>query len=111
MKPTPLISAAAAVIAVVAFAIAQGGGGGSGGSGGSKAPKGALKNSFASPPEKEQLRKPLSQKFNERGEKVGGKPVFVEGENVASGEAERKIAAGRLEPVVWSPASALWGRL
>src|SRR3954454_25214997 len=50
------------------------------------------------------------EKLNERGEKVGEKPVFVEGENVASGEAERKIAAGRLEPVVWTPASSLWGR-
>src|SRR4051794_75760 len=110
MKRSQLIIAAAAVIAVVAFAIAQGGGGGSGGSGGSKARKGALRISFAYSPEKEQLLKPLIEKFNERGEKVGGKPVFVEGENVASGEAERKIAAGRLEPVVWTPASSLWGR-
>src|SRR3954468_9714214 len=110
MKRSQLIIAAAAVIAVVAFAIAQGGGGGSGGSGGTKAPKGALRISFAYSPEKEQLLKPLIERFNERGEKVGGKPVFVEGENVASGEAERKIAAGRLEPVVWTPASSLWGR-
>ena len=31
--------------------------------------------------------------------------------SVASGEAETRIAAGRLRPSVWSPASSLWGRL
>ena len=30
---------------------------------------------------------------------------------IASGEAERKIADGRLRTVAWSPASSLWGRL
>jgi hypothetical protein len=35
----------------------------------------------------------------------------VEGQIIASGEAESKIADGSLEPVIWSPASSLWGRL
>ncbi len=30
---------------------------------------------------------------------------------MASGDAEARIAAERLKPVVWSPASSLWGRL
>ena len=42
---------------------------------------------------------------------VGGRPVFVDGEAIASGEAERRIAAGELKPTAWSPASSLWGRL
>ena len=37
--------------------------------------------------------------------------MFVQGEVIASGEAERKIADGRLRTVAWSPASSLWGRL
>ena len=71
----------------------------------------SVKVSFAYSPEKERLLKPLIERFNEEGRKSGGKPVFVEGEVVASGEAETKIARGRLKPVAWSPASSLWGRL
>ena len=37
--------------------------------------------------------------------------MFVDGEAIASGEAERRIAARTLEPTAWSPASSLWGRL
>ena len=49
---------------------------------------------------------PLIREFNrEDGE------AFVEGEVVSSGDAERRIAEGQLEPVIWSPASSLWGRL
>src|SRR5436189_281935 len=111
MKPTQIAIAVAAVVAVAIFAIASsGGGGGKGGSGGTTAPKGALAVSFAYSPEKEKLLKPLIQKFNERGEKVAGKPVFIEGQSIASGAAEDKLRRGRLEPVVWSPASSLWGR-
>jgi Ca-activated chloride channel family protein len=55
--------------------------------------------------------KPLIRRFNESGREVRGKPVFVEGQVMSSGEAEDKIADGRLEPVAWSPASSLWGRL
>ena len=37
--------------------------------------------------------------------------MFVEGQVVSSGDAETKIAKRQLQPVLWSPASSLWGRL
>lgn len=74
-------------------------------------PEGAVRVHFAYSPEKEKLLKPLIREFNSQRDRVGGKAVFVEGEVVSSGEAEAAIAGGRLEPVVWSPASSLWGRL
>lgn len=119
MKRGQLAIVAVAVLAVVAVALFASGGGGdkggkssdSGGSKGSKAPAGALKVSFAYSPEKEKLLVPLIKRFNERGVEAAGKKVFVEGDVVASGEAESKIARGRLETVAWSPASSLWGRL
>lgn len=114
MKPGQIVIALVAVVAVVAVAIVSAGGGGDdkgGGGGSTSAPKGAVRVSFAYSPEKEKLLEPLIRRFNGQGEQVGGKPVFVEGQVVASGEAESKIADGRLEPVVWSPASSLWGRL
>jgi Ca-activated chloride channel family protein len=97
--------AAVAVLAVVA------GGGGSGKGGVDRAPAGAVRVPFAYSPEKEKLMRQLIQGFNDRRERVGGHPVFVEGSSVSSGEAESKIARGRLRPVAWSPASSLWGRL
>src|SRR5215213_5518141 len=72
---------------------------------------GSVKVPFAYSPEKERLLKPLIERFNRDGRKSAGKPVFVEGRSVASGEAESKIARGALRPVAWSPASSLWGRL
>jgi Ca-activated chloride channel family protein len=110
MKRSQILIAVAAVAAVVAFAIAKSGGGSGSGPGGTTAPKGAVTVTFAYSPEKEKLLLPLIDRFNRRGEKVGGRQVFVKGMNVASGDAEQKIAAGRLQPVVWSPASSLWGR-
>ena len=101
---------AAVAVAVVAI-VASGGDDGDGGGGGSKAPKGALRVSFAYSPEKEKLLEPLIKRFNGERKQVDGKAVFVEGESVASGEAESKIARGRLQPAAWSPASSLWGRL
>jgi Ca-activated chloride channel family protein len=113
MRRGQLVIAAIAVLAVVAVAIVAGGDGGDGGgsSGGDRAPSGAIVVSFAYSPEKETLLEPLIARFNERREEVEGRPIFVEGEVVSSGEAQTKIAAERLRPVVWSPASSLWGRL
>ena len=111
MKPSQLLIAIVAVLAVAAVAVlASGGddGGGGSGSGDSaqEAPAGALRIPFAYSPEKEKLLTPLIRQFNEQdGE------AFVEGEVVSSGEAETRIAEGRYEPVIWSPASSLWGRL
>lgn len=112
MKPGQIIIAVLAALAVAAVAVFSAGrGGGDGdspdsGAGGPKAPANAVRLPFAYSPEKEKLLVPLIREFNrEDGE------AFVEGEVVASGEAESKIADGRLEPVIWSPASSLWGRL
>ncbi len=72
---------------------------------------GAIRLAFAYSPEKERLLEPLIERFNRDRRKSGSRPVFVDGESVSSGEAERKIAKGTLRPVAWSPASSLWGRL
>jgi len=119
MKRSQLLIAVVAVIAVALVAVvARGGGdggegdaGGGNGGGGAPAPRGAVRIAFAYSPEKEKLLVPLIRRFNEGREQVGGRPVFVEGEVVSSGDAQSRIADGRLEPVVWSPASSLWGRL
>jgi Ca-activated chloride channel family protein len=102
-------------VAVAAAVIASGGGGDkksqTAANATGKAPTGSLKITFAYSPEKEVLALPLIKQFNKQGVKVGGRPVFVEAENVSSGDAETKIAKGQLKPTAWSPASSLWGRL
>jgi Ca-activated chloride channel homolog len=112
-----VIIIAVAIVAVVAAVMASGGGDDKKSDSGTttnatgKAPNGSLKISFAYSPEKEVLALPLIKEFNKQGVKVGGRPVFVEAENVSSGDAETKIAKGQLKPTAWSPASSLWGRL
>ncbi|HEX2234515.1 MAG TPA: VWA domain-containing protein [Thermoleophilaceae bacterium] len=110
MKRSEILIALLAAAAVAVVALVSAGGDGEGG-GESAAPAGALRISFAYSPEKEKLLKPLIQRFNDERREAGGKRVFVEGSVVSSGAAESQIAAGRLEPVAWSPASSLWGRL
>jgi Ca-activated chloride channel homolog len=105
-----------AVVAVVAAAvISRGGdddqGGKDNSTGAAKPADGALRISFAYSPEKETLLGPLIERFNKERIEAGGRPVFVDAQVVSSGEAETKIARGRLKPVAWSPASSLWGRL
>ena len=119
MKRSQVTIALIAVFAIVVVYIVTSGGGGddgggggkAGGGNGGKAPAGAIRVPFAYSPEKEVLLKPLIRRFNESEKKVGDRQVFIEGSVVASGDAERKIAEGRLETVAWSPASSLWGRL
>jgi Ca-activated chloride channel homolog len=115
MKRGQLLIAILAAVAVAIVAVVSTGGGDDGDSsnGGQEpaAPEGAVRVPFAYSPEKERLLKPLIRDFNSQREQVGGKPIFIEGEVVSSGEAERKIADGSLKPVAWSPASSLWGRL
>ena len=106
-----LAAAAVAIIAVVGSGGKSKGEGDGGGSSSAKAPAGAVRVTFAYSPEKEVLLKQLIDRFNASATKVNGKPVFVEASIVASGDAETKIARGTLKPVVWSPASSLWGRL
>jgi Ca-activated chloride channel family protein len=110
--------ALAAVVAAIVISSGSGGGGGGGGGdkgadkgGGSKPAGNALRLSFVYSPEKEALLKPLIARFNSDREESDGRPVFVDAQVVSSGDAETKIAQGRLQPVVWSPASSLWGRL
>jgi Ca-activated chloride channel family protein len=119
MKKSQLGLLAVAAIAVALIAI-LGSGGGKGtdkpGSSGSatapaRAPAGAIEVSFAYSPEKEKLLTPLVQRFNASGAQVDGKPVFVSAQNVASGDAQTKIAGGRLKLTAWTPSSSLWGRL
>src|SRR5215218_2052791 len=107
-----IVVLAAVAVAVVAL-IARSGGddGGGGGGGADEPPSGSLRISFAYSPEKEKLLAPLIERFNGERLEVRGRAVFVQGEVVASGEAESKIADERLRPDVWSPASSLWGRL
>ena len=114
MKRSQLLILAVAVIAVVAAVVLRAGDGDDAASvkpQDATAPGGALAVSFVYSPEKEKLLKPLIRRFNETSPRVGGKPVFVEGEVMSSGEAEEKIAQQTLRPVAWSPASSLWARL
>ena len=112
MKPSQIVIAVVAAIAVAVVAVLSTGGGGddddaaSQGEARRQAPKGAIAIPFAYSPEKEKLLVPLIREFNTDDGKA-----FVEGEVVSSGDAQARIADGRLEPVVWSPASSLWGRL
>jgi Ca-activated chloride channel homolog len=59
----------------------------------------------------EELLRPLIQAFNAAGHEVAGRRVVVVGQSTSSGDAEAKIASKALRPVLWSPASSLWGRL
>ena len=107
MKRSQLLILVAAIAGVAVVALLSSGGDDEGGAGGGPQPSpGAVRVSFAYSPEKEKLLKPLIDRFNSETE-----DVFVEGQVVSSGDAESKIAGGRLEPVAWSPASSLWGRL
>ncbi|MEA2135525.1 MAG: Ca-activated chloride channel [Solirubrobacteraceae bacterium] len=116
MKRGQLVLAHIAALAVGAVAWLAGGGGGKDAPGtktdsGSPAPSNAIQVSFAYSPEKAKLLLPLIKAFNGKREQVGGRTVVVKGMNVASGDAENRIAKGSFKPVAWSPASSLWGRL
>src|SRR5687768_12508547 len=110
MKRGQLLIAILAAVAVAVVAVVSTGGGDDSSesrqAGDQRAPKGSVRISFAFSPEKEKLLTPLIREFNKQDGKA-----FVEGEVASSGDAEARIAAGRFEPVVWSPASSLWGRL
>ena len=119
----PMNKSQVALLAVAAVAGARIAGIGGGGGGGSdkpagaganaptRAPAGAVEVRFGYSPEKEKLLTPLIERFNASGAKAGGKPVFVNAQNIASGDAETKIATGRLKLTAWTPSSSLWGRL
>jgi Ca-activated chloride channel family protein len=109
---------AALAVGLIAFAGGSGDGDDDGGTSAresgdapAKAPAGALRVTFPYSPEKEPLLKPLIERFNASRTEVAGKAVFVEGRSESSGVTEQRVAQGRDEPVAWSPASSLWGRL
>ncbi len=62
-------------------------------------------------PEKKGLMAPLVERFNAERHRSGGRTVVVEARDVASGDVQARIAAGTLQPTMWSPASSFWGRL
>jgi len=112
-----LLAVAVAAVALIAV-IGSGGrddGGASGLNGSTTVPQtvpaGAITVSFAYSPEKEKLLVPLVDKFNADSHEVDGRRIFVRARNVSSGDAQTKIANGRLKPTAWSPASSLWGGL
>jgi Ca-activated chloride channel homolog len=109
VKRGQVLIAVLAAVAVAVVAVLSAGGGDDSSQpqdDAQRAPEGAVRISFAFSPEKEKLLEPLIREFNEQDGRA-----FVEGEVVSSGDAQTKISDGRLEPVVWSPASSLWGRL
>lgn len=95
-----MILVAAAAVGLAAFLHFHGGGSGN-----------ALQIPFAYSPNEEELLLPLVERFNKERHEVGGQRIEIVGESVSSGEAEAKIAAKSSRPVIWSPASSLWGRL
>ena len=70
-----------------------------------------LRLNFTYSTEKQALLKPLVARYNAEGHRSAGATVQIDGAAVASGEATDDIAAQREKPVLWSPASSLWGRL
>ena len=76
-----------------------------------KLPADALKLSFVYSPEKELLLAPLIKRFNSERHTSGGHTLVIDPKIVASGDAETRIAQGKLRPALWSPASSFWGRL
>ncbi len=80
--------------------------------GGSTSRAAPVRLEFVYSPDTEELLAPLIKRFNDAAPvNVRGRSIRVTGRAVTSGEAERMIAAGTLKPVVWGPASSLWGRL
>ena len=103
---------ALAVIAVaIAFVSSRGRDETPAGPSAGEAPAGALGVRFVYSPEKHDLLVPLIKRFNGEKHKVDGRPVYVLGESMSSGEAETKIRNGDLKPAAWSPASSFWGQL
>jgi Ca-activated chloride channel family protein len=99
------------LLALVAVAISYGTREQAGAEHAATAAPGDLRLQFVYSPEKETLMRSLVDRFNARRPVVDGRPVFVVGTVMSSGDAEQRIAHGRLRPTVWSPASSLWGRL
>jgi Ca-activated chloride channel homolog len=105
-----LVLAAILIVGAVAWRVAGGDGGGDDPAS-TEAPADAVRVPFAFSPEKEALLTPLIEAWNAEGREVGGRRVVVEGQVVSSGAGAERIPRGDLQPVVWSTASSLWGRV
>ena len=73
--------------------------------------KGSVEIVFAYSSNLEEMMATLVPRFNAAGVESDGHRIFVRALAASSGDVEAKIAAGRLRPHAWSPASSLWGRL
>jgi Ca-activated chloride channel homolog len=126
LRGRPLIIALAALAILIAFVARSGGGDGRDSGAGSGAGEGVtatgaatttasagprVRVSFVYSTEKAPLLKPLIARYNAERHRSAGATVQIDGRVVASGEAADTIAAKRLQPVLWSPASSLWGQL
>src|SRR3954468_17601406 len=99
MKGRAVVIGLAVAAIVVAAVVSFGGGKHHGGGGsGAKPASNAVRISFAYSPEKQTLLHPLIERFNRERHEAGGRPLFVDASIVASGEAETKIAQGKLKP-------------
>ena len=121
MRGRTLIVALAAVAVVIAIVARGGDGGAKSKTTTTRAPATSTATSDAGPEarvsfvystEKEALLKPLVARYNAERHRSGDATVRAStAARVASGEAADDIAAGRLRPTLWSPASSLWGQL
>jgi Ca-activated chloride channel family protein len=113
MRGRVVVIVLAAIAVAIAFAGSRPDDGGDSSAAPQRArpPANAVTVTFAYSTEKPLLVDPLIERFNRERHEVGGRPVFVDATPIASGEAQERIARGTLEPVAWSPASSLWGRL
>jgi Ca-activated chloride channel family protein len=114
-----ILIVALAALAVVIAVVAGGGGddasdrttGRPAGTTAAPPAKSVVRLPFVYSTEKVDLLVPLVKRYNAQRHRIGGSTVQVDGRGVASGEVADAVAAGRLKPAVWSPASSLWGRL
>ncbi len=120
MRGRIIVIALAIVAVAIAFRASSGnGGGGSDGKGAAGGPQpaaavaaaDAIRLSFVVSPEKQDLMLALVKRFNGERHTSDGRPVHVDARGMSSGDAQARIAAGRLKPTLWSPASSFWGRL
>jgi len=111
MSPTRIITLIVAVVLVVGAVAWRLAGGDGGGGGAPEASGDDIALVFAYSPEKRPLLEPLVQRYNEERRTVDGRRVVVTPQVVSSGESTARIAAGTLQPHLWSPSSSLWGQV
>ena len=62
-------------------------------------------------PDAEALLVPLVDRFNLEQHRLGSRVIRVDPVDLTSGAAETSLAARQEKAILWTPASALWGRL